>query len=295
MALQLRLRGPGKQHTASLVAEATFGELVREAAHAFSIPESDVEVLLGFPPAVCSASADTPLADLVKSGDSATVRQGTGGPATQASSSEAFVPAAGQAASALLQTIDQGTSSGIEDAMNLAITTQAEWEGLWGRHASISSPPAPVPAVDFSTEMVLCVFWGIRSSGGYTVKIKGIEKGAVVWKVSCETTSPGGGMTTGALTQPFHMVRVEKTDVAMDFSFHDAAPTLVKQLVYNITVEADKTKEVGDKLPTLPGVTSTNPMFQGKIVTVRFDASAVDADIAAATLSSILGVKSVEL
>lgn len=94
MALRLRLRGPSKQHTASLGADATFGELVKEAATAFSIPEGEVEVLLGFPPAVCTASAGAPLAGLVKSGESATVRQGTGGPAVQASSSEAFAPAA---------------------------------------------------------------------------------------------------------------------------------------------------------------------------------------------------------
>merc|ERR1719491_2255347 len=106
--------------------------------------------------------------------------------------------------------------------MNLAITTQGEWEGLWGRHASIRSPPAPLPAVNFSTEMVLCVFMGTRSSGGHAVKIKGIEKGAAVWKVFCETVSPGGGMTTMALTQPFHMVRVEKTDVPIDFLFSNA-------------------------------------------------------------------------
>jgi len=98
MALRLRLRGPSKQHTASLPAEATFGDLVAEAATAFGLPSSEVEVLLGFPPSVCSAAPTAALAGLVKSGDSLTVRQGTGGPVTQASSKEAYAPAAEAAA-----------------------------------------------------------------------------------------------------------------------------------------------------------------------------------------------------
>lgn len=91
MALRLRLRGPsGKQHTASLAGTATFADLRKEAATAFALAEGEVEVLLGFPPALCTAASDSLLSSLVKSGESATVRQATAGPATQASSSEAF-------------------------------------------------------------------------------------------------------------------------------------------------------------------------------------------------------------
>lgn len=99
MALRLRLRGPsGKQHSCSWPAEppATLAELRREAAEAFSLPEAQVEVLLGFPPALCTAAGSTALSSLVRSGDAAVVRLATGGPASQATSSEAFssVPAA---------------------------------------------------------------------------------------------------------------------------------------------------------------------------------------------------------
>uniref|UniRef100_A0A7S4QE89 Ubiquitin thioesterase OTU n=1 Tax=Alexandrium monilatum TaxID=311494 RepID=A0A7S4QE89_9DINO len=94
MALRLRLRGPaGKQQTASLDAASTFGDLRREAATAFSLVEGEVEVLLGFPPSLCTADPGAALGGLVKSGDTATVRQATGAPATQASSTAAFAPA----------------------------------------------------------------------------------------------------------------------------------------------------------------------------------------------------------
>jgi len=94
MTLRLRLRGPsGKQHTANLQASGTLADLHKEAATAFSIAENEVEVLLGVPPSVCAAALNTPLTGLVKSGECATVRQGTGGPATQAVSTAAFEPA----------------------------------------------------------------------------------------------------------------------------------------------------------------------------------------------------------
>eukprot|EP00442_Polarella_glacialis_P037458 CAMPEP_0115111412 /NCGR_PEP_ID=MMETSP0227-20121206/40013_1 /TAXON_ID=89957 /ORGANISM="Polarella glacialis, Strain CCMP 1383" /LENGTH=375 /DNA_ID=CAMNT_0002510751 /DNA_START=95 /DNA_END=1222 /DNA_ORIENTATION=+ len=119
MALRLRLRGPdGKQHTASLPESATFGALLFEASSAFSIPTGEMECLLGFPPALCSATLDTPLAGLVKSGDSVTVRQSISGPVTQASSSEAFAPAApaAPAVSPAAQPAAAGLSSGSSSA-----------------------------------------------------------------------------------------------------------------------------------------------------------------------------------
>mmetsp|Transcript_86308 Transcript_86308/g.252524 ORF Transcript_86308/g.252524 Transcript_86308/m.252524 type:complete len:371 (+) Transcript_86308:62-1174(+) len=97
--MRLRLRGPGgKNHTVNLADTASLAELRTEASQAFSIAEAELELLLGFPPAVCTAAADVPLSGLVKSGDSATVRQATGAPAKQASSSEAFAPTAAPAA-----------------------------------------------------------------------------------------------------------------------------------------------------------------------------------------------------
>lgn len=102
MALRLRLRGPaGKQVVASLPEEATLADLVREASASFSISEQNVELLLGFPPSLCSATPQTALTTLVRNGDSATVREGTGRPSTQAFSSEAFAPVGESAAPAL--------------------------------------------------------------------------------------------------------------------------------------------------------------------------------------------------
>jgi len=72
--IRLRLRGPdGKQHTRSFPAGSTCDALKREAANAFNIT-SDVELLLGFPPAPCSAAPSKLLSEVVRSGDTVVVR-----------------------------------------------------------------------------------------------------------------------------------------------------------------------------------------------------------------------------
>lgn len=76
-AVRLRLRGPnGKQHTCSLLAEATLLELRKEAATAFDLGDGNaLEVLFGVPPKLCEAAGDAALSGLVRSGDTVVIRQ----------------------------------------------------------------------------------------------------------------------------------------------------------------------------------------------------------------------------
>lgn len=91
MALRLRLRGPaGLQHTINMSTTTALADLRKKAASTFGIVESELEMLTGFPPTLCFAESNTLLDGLVKNGDTVIVRQGTGRPATQAMSAEAF-------------------------------------------------------------------------------------------------------------------------------------------------------------------------------------------------------------
>lgn len=104
MALRLRLRGPdGKQHTCSLAEGAEFGDLVAEAASAFSMTAADVELLLGFPPALCAAAPNTALASLLRSGESVTVRWAAGTAPSAAAPPPAAAPCQPAAAAAASQ------------------------------------------------------------------------------------------------------------------------------------------------------------------------------------------------
>ncbi len=75
----------------------------------------------------------------------------------------------------------------------------------------------PMPSVDFATHEVLAVFDGERTSGGYEVAVEQILDVGTVREVNIVRTAPGAScITTQALTSPFQMVVVPKTDNRID-------------------------------------------------------------------------------
>jgi len=108
-------------------------------------------------------------------------------------------------------TLQKGTYSGVTERMAVVVTDEQAWQKLWQQHASRAVPAPPAPAVDFSKESVLVVYMGEKNSGGYSIEVTGVQKENGKLAVSVRQTSPGPGtMTTMALTQPFHMVRIPK-------------------------------------------------------------------------------------
>jgi hypothetical protein len=116
--------------------------------------------------------------------------------------------------------------SGVDSAVRTVIRTSAEWSALWAslsRNGPFDPGPPPVPAVDFSREMVVFVAMGVRSSGGHTIDIVRVERLGDVIEVEVKSTSPGPNcVTTAALTQPTHALVVPRT--ADGVVFREAAP-----------------------------------------------------------------------
>ncbi len=103
------------------------------------------------------------------------------------------------------------------DKAQYVIRNQTEWDALWRKaHAPRSKnqeiPPPPSPPVDFDREMVLAVFQGVRSSGGYSIQISEViqTKEKLITVVKQRTLCPGS-VTTQAFTHPSHLVRVPKS------------------------------------------------------------------------------------
>jgi len=199
-----------------------------------------------------------------------------------------------------METVAKGTFSGIVDEGTSVIKTQAAWMELWTQHGSTMQPLPELPAVDFDRKMVLRVFTGQKHTGGYGVEIKRVELQGSTLTVSYETSSPPpGNMATFALTQPFHMVKVDAVpEVTVDFSESQAAPPAATKYVFTIILRRGATDEektqVFNELQELRGVTSTHPMFQRTMATVQFDASMVNAEDAERSLRGILDVDTVE-
>ena len=112
-----------------------------------------------------------------------------------------------------IDTIEKGYRSGVRDPLQVVIRSQGEWNAFWKRHSVTNTNPAPAPNVDFDREMVVGIFLGEKSTGGYEVEIVQAERrDSSLYFYYREKAPPLGAMVTQALTQPFHLVRVAKYD-----------------------------------------------------------------------------------
>jgi len=121
------------------------------------------------------------------------------------------------------ETIDRGFHSGIRDARQVVIYDLEAWRGLWTEHVKGRFPEPPLPPVNFIHEMVIAFFLGEKSTSGYTATVREIfvSDGKLVVKVDVETPPPGAFLLQ-VLTQPFHIVKVARTDLPVDFLIQES-------------------------------------------------------------------------
>ena len=127
------------------------------------------------------------------------------------------------AASLPLRTLGKGALSGIQEPAEEVIKDQAAWAKAWAKHAA--KPNETAPEIDFSKQMVVLVALGRKNTGGYSVQISKIEPVGDRLQISVVRTTPApGAMTIQALTAPFHMVVVAKSDLKPKFVQARPAP-----------------------------------------------------------------------
>ena len=105
-----------------------------------------------------------------------------------------------------IRSIGRGAISRVDSPRQAVARTPEEWAALWGLHA----PDRPLPAVDFSKEMVVAIFLGSRPSAGYAVEVtavKAINDGAIVVQFY-ETQPPRDRVTAQVITDPYDIVAV---------------------------------------------------------------------------------------
>lgn len=111
-------------------------------------------------------------------------------------------------AAVTMRTIEKGAESNVDAARQSVARTNAEWTALWKAHEF----DRPLPAVNFSREMVVAVFMGSRPTAGFAIEVVSAteQSGALVVKYR-ETAPPRDALTAQILTAPFHIVAVPKT------------------------------------------------------------------------------------
>jgi len=115
-------------------------------------------------------------------------------------------------------TVAQGTSSGVRDARQVLVRDGGTWAALWRQHAADVDPQPPLPEADFSREMIVAFFLGERPTAGYSVEIRRITLRPDRLVVRVAVTQPGSDDPVAqVLTQPFHMVKVQRAEVSAEF------------------------------------------------------------------------------
>ncbi|MFZ5824842.1 MAG: protease complex subunit PrcB family protein [Bacillota bacterium] len=105
-------------------------------------------------------------------------------------------------------TVAQGDQTGIREDEVLLFTEPEAWEAHWRSHAAVNPEPAR-PPVDFSTESVLAIYLGEKSTTGHAVEVTRIARGDDRLKVAVKMTFPGRRNGAG-ISRAFHIVRFPK-------------------------------------------------------------------------------------
>jgi hypothetical protein len=117
-----------------------------------------------------------------------------------------------------IRSLKKGAFSGIREAKQEVVKSADAWEKLWKQHATAAATSDKIPAVDFSKEMVVVATMGTKRTGGYSIEIVGVEAKDKTLKISVKKSSPPpDAMTIQALTAPFHLVAVPKSDLKPEF------------------------------------------------------------------------------
>ena len=113
-----------------------------------------------------------------------------------------------------IRTVGKGPMSAIEEPRQVAVRSAAEWGALWKENGA----NAPLPAVDFSREMVVGVFLGSRPTAGYGVEIVRAVGNAGSFIVEYVETRPSrDAVTAQILTSPYHLAAIPKHDGVVTF------------------------------------------------------------------------------
>lgn len=129
-----------------------------------------------------------------------------------------------------------GYSSGVSKAKTVVIRNIEGWAKLRREHTALPVQGADakklgsyfykagrkssetLPEVDFNKSILVAVFSGTKPTGGYAVKITSvyIQEDRMIVEYQ-EIKPPADIMVTQALTQPYHILSIPKTDLPIEF------------------------------------------------------------------------------
>ena len=120
------------------------------------------------------------------------------------------------------ETIAKGHASGIAERVFYSIYNSNDWEDIWLKMNSNILEQRELPEVDFDKYIVIAMFQGSKSSGGYDIEAtKVVETNYTlnnVVRVTVKETFPGNDcQVTTIITSPYHIIKIPKTGKDINF------------------------------------------------------------------------------
>ena len=116
------------------------------------------------------------------------------------------------------QAVKLPRDSGIPAEMLSVIKDEAAWKAFWKTIHENQTPAPPVPAIDFSREMVVVAAAGMKPSSGYAMQVMSASEAKGEVTVVVQATSPGAGcMNAMMMTSPVDIARIPKRDGQVRF------------------------------------------------------------------------------
>jgi len=203
-------------------------------------------------------------------------------------------------ASKVLQftSVEQGSSSHLTTATTQACRTHDELNSLWQRHHGNADPvPSALNTNNFDSNMVLFVSLGDKPNGGYGIEVESVTEDESEIVLTCLTSNPSPfDMLTMAITQPYEIVTVPKSDKPVRSVFKEAPPPPRPFPMFMLTFDegADLGK-IAKQMKELDAVLDVNLMESVQIAIVKCDKEQVSETEAVALLQVIDGVATVEM
>ncbi|HEY5801791.1 MAG TPA: protease complex subunit PrcB family protein [Burkholderiaceae bacterium] len=102
---------------------------------------------------------------------------------------------------------------GIEHPQSLVIKDAASWARLWAQTQRNTTPAAPLPAIDFSKQMVIAAFAGMQTDGCHSIAISSIDRNRAGLRVEVRHFVPGpASACLMAITYPGAIVVTDRYD-----------------------------------------------------------------------------------
>jgi hypothetical protein len=109
------------------------------------------------------------------------------------------------------------SAQGLGDPTRAVIRDSTAWAVFWNQAHALVEPTPPIPPVNFADSMLLVAALGTRSSGGHTVTVDSVARGATL-RAFVTTVTPGPDcMATLAITWPVQVVRVPRFEGSVEF------------------------------------------------------------------------------